>query len=81
MRAAVGLPERDGLLVRGVVEGSAGGARRARARRPARRARAAGRSTGVDDLFDALEARRRALTLTVVRGTEERDGRHVTLQL
>jgi serine protease Do len=71
MRAAVGLPERDGLLVRGVVDDS-----------PAGRA---GIERGdllvgidhqplasVDELFDALEANA-SLTLTVLRGTDERD--------
>jgi hypothetical protein len=29
--------------------------------------------TGFDDLFDALEVEGGTLTLTVVRGTEERD--------
>ena len=37
MRSAVGLPERDGLLVRGVVDGQPGGQGRDRARRPAGR--------------------------------------------
>jgi serine protease Do len=77
MRAAVGLPERDGLLVRGVVEDS-----------PAGRA---GLERGdllvgidhqplssVDELFDALETNA-SLTLTVLRGTDERDV-DVTLQ-
>ncbi len=71
MRAAVGLPERDGLLVRGVAEDS--------------RAARAGLEPGdllvaangkplasTDDLFDALDAGE-ALVLRVVRGTEERD--------
>ena len=55
LRAAVGLPERDGLLVRGVVDGGPAGSARTPARRPARAAgeRALG---GVDDLFDALDA-------------------------
>jgi S1-C subfamily serine protease len=71
MRAAVGLPERDGLLVRGVAEDSPAG--RAGLERgdllvgidhqPL---------TSVDELFDALEANAR-LTLTVLRGTDERD--------
>jgi serine protease Do len=71
LRSAVGLPERDGLLVRAVVDGS-----------PAATAgiergdllATAGDSPlrGVDDLFDALEAARGELSLTVVRGTEER---------
>jgi serine protease Do len=72
MRAAVGLPEREGLLVRGVVDDS-----------PAARAGIergdllvqAGDSplAGVDDLFDALDAAGATLPLRVVRGTEERD--------
>jgi serine protease Do len=71
MRAAVGLPEREGLLVREVAEGS-----------PADKAGlqrgdllvAAGDTPldGVDALFDALEAGADGLTLQVVRGTEER---------
>ena len=71
MRAAVGLPERDGLLVRAVVEDSPAG--RAGLERgdllvgidhqPL---------TSVDDLFDALETNA-SLTLTVVRGADERD--------
>jgi S1-C subfamily serine protease len=71
MRAAVGLPERTGLLVRGVERDS-----------PAARAGlepgdlvvgAAGRPVaGFDDLMDALEGAAGALELTVVRGTEER---------
>jgi len=71
MRAAVGLPERDGLLVRGVVEDSpAGRAGLERGdllvgidQRPL---------TSVDELFDALETNA-SLTLTVLRGTDERD--------
>src|SRR4051794_33141485 len=74
MRRAVGLPERDGVLVRG-VEGD-GAADRAGVqrgdlivaidRRPLE---------GVDALYDALEAAgpQGELTLTVVRGEEERE--------
>lgn len=72
LRAAVGLPERDGLLVRGVEPGS-----------PADRAglepgdllvAAAGQALrGFDELFDAIEAAGGELVLTVVRGTEERE--------
>ena len=75
LRAAVGLPERDGLLVRGVEDGSpaaaaglergdllvaAGGRAARRLRRPLRRAGG---------------ARAARSTLTVVRGTEEREVR------
>ena len=71
MRAAVGLPERDGLLVRGVESGSP--------------ADTAGLERGdllvgvngnplssVDELFDVLESGGE-LTLGVLRGTEERE--------
>jgi S1-C subfamily serine protease len=72
MRNAVGLPERDGLLVRDVEEGS-----------PAERAgitvgdlivEAAGKAVGgSDDLFDALASVEQGqLTLTIVRGADER---------
>lgn len=70
-RQRVGLPERPGLLVRGVSEGS-----------PAAVAGldegdlivAAGGSdvASVDDLWDVLDAAGDEITLTVVRGTEER---------
>lgn len=74
LRASVGLPERDGLLVRSVEDDS-----------PAARAgllvgdllTAAGGTdlTSVDDLHDALDAARESgtLTLHVVRGAEELD--------
>ncbi len=71
LRAAVGLPERDGLLVRGVETES-----------PAARAGivdgdllvAVGETplTSLDDLYDALAGATESVTLTVVRGTEER---------
>jgi serine protease Do len=71
LRRAVGLPERDGLLVRQVDPDS-----------PAARAgiaqgdlivSAAGRSvSSADDLFDALESSGQEMDVTVVRGTEER---------
>jgi serine protease Do len=73
LRRAVGLDERDGLLVRDVEDGS-----------PAATAgiaegdlivAAAGRSVGSpDDLFDAMAslAADSALEVTVLRGTEER---------
>src|SRR5918995_4266152 len=55
MRSAVGLPERDGLLVRGVVPGSP--AERAGVERGDLIVRAGGRPlASVDDLFDALDA-------------------------
>jgi serine protease Do len=72
MRAAVGLPERDGLLVRGVEPGSP--AERAGVERGDLLVAAGGRPVGgFDDLFDALEAAGDELPLTVVRGTEERE--------
>jgi serine protease Do len=73
LRRSVGLPERDGLLVRGVEPGS-----------PAEAAglaegdllvSAAGRALAtVDDLYDALETVEpgAAVDVVVVRGTEER---------
>jgi serine protease Do len=71
MRAAVGLPARDGLLVRGVAEDSP--AARAGLERGDLLVSAAGRPlTGVDDLFDALDSTDGALALGVLRGTEER---------
>jgi len=71
MRAAVGLPERDGLLVRGVVEDSPAG--RAGLERGDLLVAAAGSPlTSVDDLFDALE-NGGTLTLGVLRGSDERD--------
>jgi serine protease DegQ len=73
LRRAVGLDERDGLLVRDVEEGS-----------PAEKAgvaegdlivAAAGKAvTSADDLFDALGAvaADAELQVTLLRGTEER---------
>jgi len=72
MRAAVGLPEREGLLVRGVEPGSP--AERAGLERGDLLVAAAGRPLhGFDELLDALEAAAGTLALTVVRGTEERE--------
>ena len=73
MRSAVGLPERDGLLVRGVVAGQPG--RAAGLQRGDLLVGAGGRALGaVDDLFDALDAAGGdARRSRVVRGTEERD--------
>src|SRR5215217_682934 len=71
LRAAVGLPEREGLLVRGVEPDSP--AERAGLERGDLIVAAAGKPvTGFDALFDALDASG-PLTLTVVRGTEERE--------
>jgi serine protease Do len=71
LRRAVGLPERDGLLVRGVEDGS-----------PAARAgiiegdlivSAAGRDvTDADALFEALAAAAETFEVRILRGTEER---------
>jgi len=72
MRAAVGLDDREGLLVRAVQDGSPAAA--AGLARGDLLVAAGGRPlAGVDDLFDALEAADGALTLTIVRGSEERD--------
>jgi serine protease Do len=74
LRAAVGLPERDGLLVRGVQEDSP--ASRAGLERGDLLVSAAGAPLdSVDALFDALEAALPSgtLTLGVLRGTEERE--------
>src|SRR3954470_3108565 len=72
LRAAVGLPERDGLLVRGVVEDSPAG--RAGIERGDLLVAAGGTELrAIDDLFDALDGEAPTVTLRVVRGTEERD--------
>jgi serine protease Do len=72
MRAAVGLPERDGLLVRGVVDDSP--AARAAIERGDLLVRAGDRPLqSMDDLFEALDQAGETLALGVVRGTEERD--------
>ncbi|HEV3377504.1 MAG TPA: S1C family serine protease [Thermoleophilaceae bacterium] len=74
MRRAVGLPERDGLLVRAVEDGSP--AVRAGIERGDLLVTAGDRDLdGVDALYEALDAvspERGALDLTIVRGTEER---------
>jgi serine protease Do len=72
LRRAVGLPERDGLLVRQVEEGS-----------PAEAAGVAegdlivgagGKEvTSFDDLHDALDGAKSSLVLKIVRGTEDRE--------
>ncbi len=71
MRAAVGLPEREGLLVRGVVEDSPAG--KAGLQRGDLLVSINGTPlSSVDALFDALESGGE-LTLGVLRGTEERE--------
>jgi serine protease Do len=72
MRAAVGLPERDGLLVRGVVDDSP--AAKASIERGDLLVRAGDRPlTSMDDLFDALDRAAGSLALGIVRGNEERE--------
>ncbi|MFL5821223.1 MAG: S1C family serine protease [Solirubrobacteraceae bacterium] len=74
LRRAVGLPERDGILVRAVDEGSAAG--RAGVEPGDLIVAAGGRPiAGVDDLYEALDQATAGakLRLTVVRGTDERD--------
>jgi serine protease Do len=74
MRRAVGLPERDGLLVRAVDDGSPASA--AGIERGDLLVSAGGRDLeGVDALYEALDAvpaEGGTLDLTIVRGTEER---------
>jgi serine protease Do len=74
MRRAVGLPERPGLLVRGVERGSP--AERAGVERGDLLVAARGKELdGVDGLYHALDAvppGGGTLELTVIRGTEER---------
>jgi serine protease Do len=74
MRRAVGLPERDGLLVRG-VEDESPAARAGLARGDLIIAAAGQQVDGIDALHRALDgaAGNGGLTLTVVRGAEERD--------
>jgi serine protease Do len=73
LRRAVGLPERDGVLVRAVEEGSP--ADRAGIERGDLIVAAAGREVdGVDVLYEALDPARAdgKLELTIVRGSDER---------
>lgn len=73
MRRAVGLPEREGLLVRAVEEG--GPADSAGIERGDLLVAAAGRElTGVDTLYEVLDevSPGDTIDLTVVRGTDER---------
>jgi serine protease Do len=70
LRSAVGLAERDGLLVRDVDDAGAAGA--AGVRRGDLIVRAGGRDIGSsDDLFALLDDEPETLTLTVVRGDGE----------
>jgi serine protease Do len=75
MRRAVGLPERSGVLVRGVEDGSP--AQRAGVERGDLVVAAGGREVeGIDSLYaalDAVPAGGGTLGLTVVRGTDERE--------
>jgi serine protease Do len=74
LRSAVGLPERDGLLVRAVVDDSP--AAKAGIQRGDLLIAVADRTLeSVDDLFDALEssAGKGSLTVRLVRGAEEKD--------
>jgi len=72
LRGAVGLSDREGLLVRGVVDDSP--AARAGLERGDLLVRAGDRPLrGMDDLFDALDRAPSTLTLGVVRGDDERD--------
>jgi serine protease Do len=74
LRRAVGLPERDGLLVRVVEDGGAGA--RAGLREGDLVVEAGGRAvTNADDLFDVLDALGddESLRLRVVRGVDEID--------
>jgi serine protease Do len=72
LRRAVGLPERDGLLVRGVEEGSPAAA--AGIAEGDLIVSAGGKEvTSFDDLHEALDRAKGSLKLGIVRGTDERD--------
>jgi serine protease Do len=71
LRSSVGLPERDGLLVRGVEDGSL--AAKAGIREGDLIVEAAGKPvTDADELFEALSAAGDAYEVKIVRGTEDR---------
>jgi serine protease Do len=71
LRRSVGLPERDGLLVRGVEDGSA--ADKAGIEEGDLIVEVAGRTVGdADDLVEALAAAGDTFEVKIVRGTEER---------
>jgi serine protease Do len=72
LRRAVGLPERDGLLVRDVEQESPAG--RAGIERGDLIVAAAGSELdGIDDLYAALDAAGDSLGLGIVRGSDERE--------
>jgi S1-C subfamily serine protease len=72
MRTAVGLPERDGLLVRDVVRDSPAAA--AGLQRGDLLVQAGGKPlAGMDDLFDALDRGGETLALGLVRGADDLD--------
>ena len=71
LRRSVGLPERDGLLVRGVEDGSP--AARAGIQEGDLIVAAAGRDvTDADELFDALASAGDSFEVRIVRGSDER---------
>jgi S1-C subfamily serine protease len=71
LRSSVGLPERDGLLVRGVEDGSL--ADKAGIREGDLIIEAAGKPvTDADELFEALAAAGDTYEVKIVRGTEDR---------
>jgi serine protease Do len=70
LRRSVGLPERDGVLVRVVEEGSAAAAAGLQEGDLLTTAGAAPLASA-DDLFDALDAATDELVVAVVRGTDE----------
>ena len=70
LRRSVGLPDRAGVLVRGVKDASP--ADRAGVERGDLIVEAAGKPVeGVDDLYTAIDAAGDGLALKTVRGTEE----------
>jgi S1-C subfamily serine protease len=72
LRRSVGLPERDGLLVRGVEEGGPAGA--AGIERGDLIVAVDGKPVArLDDVHDALDSDEGELRLTVVRGADERE--------
>jgi serine protease Do len=71
LRSSVGLPERDGLLVRGVEDGSL--AAKAGIREGDLIVEAAGKPvTDADELFEALSSAGDTYEVKIVRGTEDR---------